>query len=253
MTVSSEIMVGKRFFQTLFAGYPHALELWDLWPSILDKPALTAFIQRAPIFKGGYLAMPEPRRYEPFLREVGHDPAAAETLRVCNFLNVWFVPGIALHHYYGLVGSVTNLLYISQEPFTSEQRALLYSTVDRLLRGGPAWHSIQHVPTATKAFYLALGGVKIDGDKAGVGGSLCLASRKAFRQRFGQDGHEVTDILSSLMRILTAAAAVRNGRQAANIDDSVESVHVLLSLFDTDLYSLPLVIREGRSGYELPE
>lgn len=253
MSMSGKIMVGQQAFMDDYGDNSQIVELWELWPSILDKPTLVAFIGRGPVFKSGYLAIPEPQDHESFLRQVGHDLAVGEVIRRDNVFTCLFNQGISFDHYCSLVGSITSLLYTSPAPFTYEQIERLYSTLDRLLRGGRDWRSVTHVPTATKAYYRSLGSVNVAANGTGVSGRLCGASSRSFRERFGKDGHQANRILASMMEMLSVAAAVRNGRSQANLDDDIESVHVLLSLFDTDLYNLPLITREGRSGYELPD
>ncbi len=53
--------------------------------------------------------------------------------------------------------------------------------------------------------------------------------------------------------MIIAATALKNGRMRVTPEDAIEGSWAWVKLFDVDLRSLPLVVREGRSGYEEQE
>lgn len=253
MAVKSDLALKRERFMARNGADPEVVDLWDQWLAFLAEPALAKLVDLGPVLKGGYLAIPESDRHHPVLRGAGHDPAVAEVLPRANGWLAMFRRGIGLSNYLALVTCITGLLYRTDAPFSTDQIERLYSTLDRLLRGGTDWRSLQSVPAATKEFYRTLGGVNVLTAGVDISGDLCEFSRAHLQERFGRDGYEATSLLALSMEVFAVAAAVRNGRTKADRADDIESVRVLLSLFDTDLYSLPLVIREGRSGYELLE
>jgi hypothetical protein len=250
MSVQQDLMTDRTTFEDIYGKYPQVMELWELWPSILDKPAFARYVNNLPVFKAGFEPIPNFRRYESLLRQAGHGLASQEALPKTNLLRSFFRPRATREHYYVLSGTVMNLMLTSPSAFTADQISVLFSTLDRLLRGVRDWKTVTRVPAASRQFYESLAQVRLPTIKTTIGLQLASSLRPAAKQRFGPGGGEAIGLFGPLSNFLAAAEALRHGRSVGTVNDSVEAIHAALSLFDTDLYGLPLVIREGRSGYE---
>lgn len=241
--------VWRQRYTMHYGKEPGTLDLLGAFERLLKNRSYAQYLDMLRLQASGFSPLPDLDRYEPFLRSVGHDMAAAEVAKPATFLRQLFGRSGHLHNYQALHGALVARIMRGRETLSESDMHLLYSTLDRLLRGVSDWRSTARVPAANKQFYQALGAVKIPGLN-GVPATLNLVLKDRGAETHGEDYRQLCMIGLAAQELLMCAAAVKNGRKVASVADGVEAGWAFVSLFETDPRSLPLVIREGRSGYE---
>lgn len=185
------------------------------------------------------------------VRVTGHEAAAAEVLLDDGSWRQWLSPlRPTLGNFNLLWATVAIRLTGAPRPLKGIEWQHLYSTLDRLLRGGVDWPSVSVVETATRAFYRQLARVRIPA-RYDISSPLIGILAEEGTKKLGRDAKDMAILVSHALRMLTAAIAVKHGRRKATPQDGIEACFAYIKLFAIDLKEMPLVTRVGRSGYEI--
>ncbi len=159
------ISIRRSNYFDSFGKDPEGPELLQAWEAMLEKPAYADFVRVSCEIARGYNPLPDLRLapYRPFLDTVGHDFAVYEACASGTwFRQVFLGQTVFRENYHGLQGSIIARLLQGRglAVLGFEDIQVLYSTIDRTLRGGRNWTEVQRVPTANKQFYQNLRRVK---------------------------------------------------------------------------------------------
>jgi hypothetical protein len=241
----------RDLYQGQFGGVPGATQLVSRWETLLDNTRFLKYAEFEQHFKQGLDPMPDRDRLESLLRAAGHEFAVVEVVRDGSTLEIIFNRAPFYRwQYFGLYGIVVARVLPVPRPLTQTEAELVYSTLDRLLRGGRNWPTITRAPACSREFYRDLQSIRFP-TSAHVVDMLTDIIKPRGRQVLGEQFKTVSACLEAACAIITTSVALKNGHKAVTKDDAVEGVEALLQLFEVDLHQLPPFQRIGRSGYEL--
>lgn len=240
----------KEWYQERCCAVPRSAELLTRWLALLDNEHFGRHMKMLRELEKGFDPLPDRDSIKAFLQAVGHDYAVLDTLAESSFLRDLFWGNyICQSSYIGLQGTVMALLMRRRALLTFEEIEVVYSTIDRILRGGEDWPTVTSVPAANRDFYVALKRIKVP-NKASIITPLEGVLRKPGTDKFGTPFKQLMYMGGSAHHLITVAHAYRNGRQQATLEDSVSAGFAFARLFEIDIRQLPPVIRVGRTGYE---
>lgn len=247
----TELLNPNEWFRDVFGQVPRAMDLVSRWLGMIDSPRYAAHVKILREFGKGFDPMPKGDHIEPLLRAAGHDFAVVDSLAKGNVLRLLFRGGYIYRESYAAVhGTVAALLLPRRTKLTDDDLLRLYSTIDRLLRGGEDWPSVTRVQAVNRAYFKALSQVKIPFEAAIVAPLKGIIKTPGL-SKFGQCFDDIQHMAGGTVELLIAANAHRHGRKKATPEDAVEAGFAFARLFDVDLRELPLVERVGTTGYEL--
>lgn len=239
----------RTLFLSSLKNAQGAEELANSWELLLDKPAYRQFVQNWLILLDGHNPMPDLERYESLIRAAGHELAATEVLKPSNVFTMLFA-GRVVHQeaYKALHILIAARLLSGPTIFTEQDLHVLYSSMDRILRGGSDWETTVCVPAATNQLYRGLASTSFPVTNR-VTSLLNRMIESRGLELFGPRFAKVSTGALSPQLLLAAATALKQGRKTVSLSDAIEGAWAYLRFFDVDLRALPLVVREGKSGY----
>ncbi len=217
------VSIRRDDFLSSWGKYPEAPELLQAREAMLEKPAYADYVRFLCEKAEGYNPLPDLRLapYRPFLDAVGHDFAVYEVCTPASWFRQLFLGGTVFReNYHTLQGSVIARLLQGRGPVVLgfEDIQVLYSTIDRMLRGSRNWTETCRVPPVNKQFYQTLRRVKYPILQR-ISPLLNAVIRIKGVKQYGEKYKNICTAGQAAQDMIIAATALKNGHMRVTAED----------------------------------